>query len=62
MGKIAIGVHARRLRLELSLQSEDVDTHSLMGDQKDFFDRLLDRLQDVAIREINAYLPEGPKR
>ena len=59
--KIECGVHtdnpAIKLRVRLSLQSEDVETHSQMSDHDESFYSLLQMLQAICLKEF-ARSPE----
>jgi hypothetical protein len=58
---LEVGIHTRGLRLRLILQSQDVDTHSRVCDNADFFGRLLEQLQGVAIEALKEF-PVGGGR
>lgn len=51
--KIERGVHTAELRIRLTLQSEDVDTHSVMSDNAELFSVVVDQLGEEAIRRVN---------
>jgi hypothetical protein len=55
------GLHTRGLRIRLILQSEDVDTHSFMSDNSLIFNDIVERLQQAAIADIRASIPEGER-
>jgi len=52
--KIVRGVVTKTLRLTLTLQSDDVETHAYMTDQEDFFIKLVDDMQQIALDDLKG--------
>lgn len=62
MAKLERGVHTRGLRFNLTLQSEDVETHSAVGDNQDEFNRVLSDIGDYASTRIRLAVLKEKKR
>jgi hypothetical protein len=64
--KIQRGVHANRLRLNITLSSEDIETYSVMSDNREFLEGLMTRIQDMITQElrganiVNKFAPPTP--
>jgi hypothetical protein len=60
--KLEQGMHVGGLRIRLTLQSEDTETHSEMsGENQIFFQRLLEMLGEKGRNKLRSYKPAEKK-
>lgn len=52
------GIHTRALRINLMIQSEDVDTHGCMTDNDAVFNDIADHLAQIGINMVRESFPK----
>jgi hypothetical protein len=53
--KLEVGIVKDGMRLNVVLQSSDVETHSIMTDNPGIFQEMIDKLQDRAIHFLTDH-------